>query len=69
MSTRKGAEQPTVIAQKKLVPHTEDSKRSQGFSAFPFPNKVQRGIGWVKEALRVQCLEIDDLEAIRAADA
>ena len=55
----------TIIAEKELVFYSIDS---EWFEVLSLVDELQRNIGRIKQTLSIQCLEIDDLEAIRTPD-
>ena len=55
----------TIIAENELVFYSIDS---EWFEVLSLVDELQRNIGRIKQTLSIQCLEIDDLEAIRTPD-
>lgn len=56
-------EQLTPVTQQELAVDTIYRHRAH---IVPLEHKVQRRIMWIEQSLRIECLEIDDLETLRA---
>ena len=56
----------TIVTEKELVIYSIDRKRPQ---VLPLMHEFKRLISWVEQTLRIERVEIDDLEAVRAPDA
>ncbi len=55
----------TIVAEKVLVFYSIDS---EWLEVLPLVDELQRNVGRIKQALRIQTLEVDDLEAVGTSD-
>ena len=55
----------TIVAEKELVVYSIDCERLE---VLPLVDELQGSVSRVEQALSIQRLEIDNLEAIRASD-
>lgn len=55
-----------VVAEQELAVDAEDGER---LDVLALLDKVERRVGRIEQALRIERLEVDDLEALDAADA
>lgn len=58
----------TIVAQQEVALHSVDGDRSDRPLVVTLVDEIEVGIGRVEQALRVECLEVDNLESLGASD-